>query len=40
MLADEVIATLLRFHNVILEGPPGTGKIYVVGEAASGGAEE
>lgn len=33
-LTTEAIAVIKRFKNVILEGPPGTGKTFVVGEVA------
>src|SRR5664279_5658258 len=34
-LALETIRVLRRFKNVILEGPPGTGKTFVVGQIAA-----
>jgi hypothetical protein len=33
-LTTEAIAVIKRFKNVILEGPPGTGKTFVVGKVA------
>jgi len=33
--AEATIRVLQRFHNAILEGPPGTGKTFVVAEIAS-----
>jgi hypothetical protein len=33
-LADETLTALRRFRNVVLEGPPGTGKTYVVDDVA------
>lgn len=35
LLSDEVIGALGRFRNVILEGPPGTGKTFVVEKVAA-----
>lgn len=35
-LASEVIRVLVRFKNAILEGPPGTGKTFVVAQIAAG----
>lgn len=35
LLADEAMTALRRFHNVVLEGPPGTGKTFVVGDVAA-----